>query len=298
MKKSRSMCRISFFSLFFIIIFVFFIGGDFFVLKDHKSLHNDIGENQEINKSSVISYIINLEKSKDRLDYIRPSVIPLGYGHERIDAVYGKNIPEDERQKLVEYSKYRKLMKYDVDPGTIGCFMSHVKTWETFLRSSYEYAIIFEDDVLFDPDELRKVVDSLIKYNETWDIVSFELLHSGSPMNIMKIDNTKYNLVKYRARVSHTGCYIINRNAARKLLEKAFPIVMPVDHYFIRSWEIGTKFRGVEPRIVHQKFGDSEIMNQMDIKDNKRPYRLIDKITGLIFEIKTGISIFINSYIE
>jgi hypothetical protein len=52
---------------------------------------------------------------------------------------------------------------------------------------------------------------------------------------------------------------MINRQAAHKLLKKFYPIKMPLDHYFTSAWEFGLKFAGVEPRMVFQKFGDSQI---------------------------------------
>ncbi len=65
---------------------------------------------------------------------------------------------------------------------------------------------------------------------------------------------------------------------------------MPVDHYFLRSWEFDVKFAGIEPRIVYQTFGDSEINN---VKDTKNIKEKKDKLQKFVFIIKTEIIRFI-----
>ncbi len=70
---------------------------------------------------------------------------------------------------------------------------------------------------------------------------------------------TQNELSVYLSRVFHSGAYLINRNAARRLVSKALPIKLPLDKYFTRSWEFDLKFTGVEPVIVHQTYGGSYI---------------------------------------
>ena len=127
-----------------------------------------------------------------------------------------------------------------------------------YFDTCIKFALIFEDDIAFDPKELKATIDDLLNNKELWDINLFEIHHSGMPLSIKKLSNYR-DLSIYLARVSHAGAYIINRKAAKNMLEKALPIIMPVDHYFTRNWELDLKFTGIEPRIVRQSFGDSDI---------------------------------------
>jgi hypothetical protein len=63
----------------------------------------------------------------------------------------------------------------------------------------------------------------------------------------------------YLTDVHDAGAYLIDRSTAVKLLEYSLPIKTSVDYFFTRAWELDIKFAGIEPRIVHQTFGDSEI---------------------------------------
>jgi len=182
----------------------------------------------------------------------------LGYPVERISGIDGKLLPAAELNRLVDFSSYKKFLGHTPQRGTIGCSLSHIKAWQTFLQSNYKYALIFEDDVSFDPPRLAAAVTDLQTVTTDWDLNNFETSHSGMPLTLHKFaDHTK--LVLYLTEISHAGAYIITRPAAQKLLAKALPIKMPIDHYFTRGWELDLKFTGIEPRLVTQQYGDSEI---------------------------------------
>lgn len=207
---------------------------------------------------SIGAYIINLDRSKERYQTMHEPVQALGYPLERISAVDGKSIPQDQLDAMVDFKHFQLMFKNPPKIGTIGCSLSHFKTWETFLKSPYEYALIFEDDVTFESSRLKTVIEDVIRY-KAWDICSLDIKHRGLPLSVANLP-MGHKLAVYLVEVTHTGCYIINRKAAQILLKKAFPIQLPIDHYFTRIWESGLTFVGVEnPRLVRQTFGDSEI---------------------------------------
>lgn len=208
--------------------------------------------------NSIGAYIINLDRSKERYATMYEPVKALGYPLERIAAVDGSTIPQDELASIVNFKHFQLMFKNPPKIGTIGCSLSHFKTWEAFLKSSHEYAIIFEDDVTFNSEHLKTVIDAVIRY-KSWDICSLDIHHRGLPLSVADLP-MGHKLAIYLIEVTHTGCYIINRKGAEALLKNAFPIRLPIDHYFTRIWESGLTVVGVEnPRLVHQTFGDSEI---------------------------------------
>ena len=282
------MCLLILLTIAFIVVFYIFVTTtSFFVLEKDQSF-NPKSYSLESDGSLQV-YFINLDKSKKRLEYITPQLQALGYNFERIPGIYGADIPEDELERITAYERLNREFK---DSGTVGCYLSHMKAWRSFLESSHKYALICEDDIEFDPEELRQIIDGILQAKSKWDIVNLEIGHRGHPSLVESLPGTKCGLYKYRTRVSHMGCYLINRNAAIKLLSKALPALMDVDQYFSRSWELGTIFRGVEPRIVHQKFGDSEIANQ---KSAPKERSLRIKINGWVFSLKTDAAFFVHS---
>lgn len=210
----------------------------------------------ENDSEQVTAYIINMDSAKERLKYVQDQVKKLKIPHKRIAAVDGNKIKNME--EIVDIESYKAFFKMLPEPGTIGCFLSHEKAWRSFLESGDEFALVFEDDVSFNPEELQEMIGRLIKHKHLWDIVGLELLHDGNPLKLITL-SIRSSLCIYLTQVTHAGAYLINRKAALALLEKMYPIKMPVDHYITLSWEFGTKFCGIEPRFVHQKFGDSQI---------------------------------------
>lgn len=238
----------------------------YFVLKENQSWNVNLSAHKSDDFEGVGVYLINLDRSKERYQYVRKFIDGLGMEVNRISAVDGKTLKNEYIKQVLDVNKYEQYLGSAPKLGTIGCSLSHIKTWETFLNSNFEFALIFEDDIAFDPKELKATIDDLLNNKELWDINLFEIHHSGMPLSIKKLSNDR-DLSIYLVKISHSGAYIINRKAAKNLLKNAIPIVMPVDHYFTRNWELDLKFTGIEPRIVHQSFGDSDISKTDKIEE-------------------------------
>src|SRR5690606_11915877 len=86
------------------------------------------------------TYLINLDRSTERLERMVKVFEESGIdNYERVSAVDARNLKEGD---------YILKNRYDRDlvPGEIGCFMSHIKVMQEFLKSNYEFALIIEDD--------------------------------------------------------------------------------------------------------------------------------------------------------
>ncbi|MDR2666517.1 MAG: glycosyltransferase family 25 protein [Holosporales bacterium] len=242
---------------------------------------------------SLHVYFINLDKSIDRLKHVVPQLDNLGYEFTRISAVYGKKMPFIQKEKFVDRAKYRFLMRSEIGDGTIGCYLSHIKTWQTFLKSTHSYALVFEDDVVFNPVKLKLLIENLKACNTDWDLVNIDVNRPGNPRIDKKLGSSEFLLVKFRTRVGNTSCYLISRETAIKLLKKALPIVMPIDHYLARFWETGIKLRGVIPKPVRQGFGDSEI----DMQGRRADVGFLYCLSSFFFQLSTHIITFIQAYL-
>jgi len=106
--------------------------------------------------------------------------------------VYGKNHKKEDKDLYID--EYYKSIGPN---GAIGCALSHIKTWNKFIYSDSdndndndEYAMILEDDILFEDnfnDKISKVLKDLKNIN------SFDILYLGyiggeyNESNIFKI---------------------------------------------------------------------------------------------------------------
>ncbi|MDR1334803.1 MAG: glycosyltransferase family 25 protein [Holosporaceae bacterium] len=284
-----------------------------------------LADDSKIIPGSISSYIINLARCPDRLNYVLPSVSQLvlvnsaassadvAIPYQIVSAVDGRELSREQINYVVDEKAYRMRFKTSPEIGTIGCSLSHARCLEFFLKSNDEFALIFEDDVQFNHDELSDVLASLMKHKNLWDIVSFELNHHGLHLKIAALDginrdsgmenyrkystciNGSHWLVIYLTNVKHAGAYLINRIAAQQLLADFFPIKMPFDHYFTQQklfrkpW---LKFTGVEPRLVYQKFGTSEIKTQNLVKS---PAAIAHIVSGAILYAYSALVQFIHT---
>lgn len=210
------------------------------------------------NTGRIETYLINLDRATKRLQNVMPKLQELDFPVSRVIAVDGNDMSDDYISSVADELAYLKFFRMLPENGTIGCSLSHLKAWKEFLRSDNEFALICEDDITFDPIELKKTIKLLLREKNLWDIIMFEVLHGGTPKEIMKLGNDK-SLVVYLTNVTHAGCYLISRSTAYKLIEKFYPIKVPVDHYFTASWEFGITILGIEPRIVTQTGDISQI---------------------------------------
>lgn len=264
-----------------IIIILFVYPRGYFVLNNKQTLPET-----SLRKTyrGVATYLINLDRSKERLKYVLPKVEKLPFPFQRVAAIDGQTLSDQEVREKVDFPTYLNLLGHLPKRGTIGCYLSHIKAWQTFINSNSEFALILEDDIDFDPDSLSHAVNQLILNKEYWDINNFETRHRGTPLVIKKIGNS--DLVLYLTEVTHAGAYLISRKAAYKLLEKSLPIKTALDCYYIRAWEFDLKFTGIEPRLVFQKFGSSEInsTSQTEVTTS-----FIYKLTKPIYEFQSAL---------
>ncbi len=275
--------------IFRVLIACFVVGCCFYIklLSDNES----VSDYEEKGDGSLQVYFINLDKATDKLAHIQPQLEALGYPFTRIAGVYGKDLKDDYKKSITNPGKYKRLMHSEIGVGTIGCYLSHVNVWREFLASNHSYALVFEDDVEFEPNKLKTLVGLLLGNSQEWDFVDIDVNRHGFARTDMKLSHT-FKLVTFRARVANASCYLINRKAAIEFVKKAFPIFLPVDHYMMRPWEFGIKTRGVTPQIVHQTFGESDIAKQ----ESKSNVNLFYKVTSLFYQITADIMTCISAY--
>lgn len=165
----------------------------------------------------IKAYLINLDRSPQRLEFMRAQYEPLGLTVERIAAVDGARL---------DLSPYKGS---GLTPGEIGCFLSHRAAWERVAASAESQALVLEDDV-----RLSAAVPKLLGHGN-W-------MPAGA--GLIKLDTSGRRIGVTRSasrapsggtlnglRSPHTGsaAYIVSRAAAARLLEGSAELRAPVD---------------------------------------------------------------------
>ncbi|PUE55509.1 glycosyltransferase family 25 protein [Limnohabitans parvus] len=201
--------------------------------------------------SELQTYVINLDRSKDRLDAITHQLDGLGLPFMRIPAVDGKQASPEQKACIDEHTYQRKHGKPSL-PGELGCYLSHVKAIQTFLYSDAPFALILEDDAIFG-EGFVDAVHELMRHPQKWDMVKLSGVHSGTPVSVFNL-NAKYGLAVMFSKCTCSSAYLINRTAALAYSEKLLPMTLPYDHEFDLGWKYQIKVMAVSPfPVIHNE---------------------------------------------
>lgn len=184
--------------------------------------------------------LANMEKQQKKMHNNKPFT--------RISAISGSDISP---KKLAKYTtKWYNLFG---NKNTVGCFLSHRKTWKTMIKNGDTHALIMEDDCVL-VDSFQQIInDTITELNNVepdWDFLyggyfgaakntkDYTLLQSMIKLVVPKIQkriSTEYTIHSFVPE-SPIGlhCYIISNSCARRLLQYMTKIDTHVDVMFLK----------------------------------------------------------------
>ena len=179
-----------------------------------------------------VSFCINLKQHPEKWNRIQNNLLYYNFKNiERVEAVDGKLLSQDELKQVSMFSKYvinnelRCLHEQLSSLGSIGCYLSHIKCWKEMIKRNIPNAFIFEDDALFIEDKFINFNNCIINLSNTIDIFLFGYSNNRDSLVWNNGLYAKYNLF------FGTQGYYITNIGAQKLLKHAFPIEIQVDSY-------------------------------------------------------------------
>ena len=171
------------------------------------------------------AYLINLDRSPERLALFTEQARNSGVAFTRLPAVDGRNL--DAAKLAAAVSPTYEF--HPLNAAEAGLFMSHRMVWSSFLESSEAFAAVFEDDVVL-ATETGNVLDAIEATASNADIVKLE---TTLRMVVLRSEGTSlgmgFNLQSLLSWHGGTAGYAISRNCARKLLAMTSPLRDPVD---------------------------------------------------------------------
>lgn len=186
----------------------------------------------------VAVFYINLDRDRARRVSIEGSLKRAGIHAERIAAIDGRSLPE----WAAPYFPPSKLR-----PGEIGCYASHLLTMQTVLERGLPYALVLEDDAVFDTDAFA-TVDRLVKVlPDGWDYVHMVDNPRGHPFAFRRLQELTpgRSLVRYSRLPTSTAAYLVSAGGARKFLVERSRTI-PIDHDTRAPWRWDLDAYGVE----------------------------------------------------
>ena len=173
-------------------------------------------------------YIINLDRSAGRMDFMREQCEALSLDFERVPAVDGKAIDPD------------TLKRHGLMPGATACFMSHRLAWQRLISSPHQRALILEDDAELLPS-LAELIHEDGWFPQQADVVRVEATGQKQLLSVDAIALSGDRVLR-RLHSDSWGCagYIITRSTAERLLDITEDFTEAVDlvvfgHDFVRD---------------------------------------------------------------
>jgi glycosyl transferase, family 25 len=169
--------------------------------------------------NDVKIYLINLDRNKERLyhfdqQYARSDLSKNPY--ERIQAVDGNTL---DISKLVSHKAHMEILQaeksgfrtkhYQLTRGAVGCYLSHLNVYRKLIADDAKMALIFEDDVVFQPTILLKMQKHVESIPKDWDLILL-----GCHCIVCK-KNRKFSKLE---RFFFMHAYLITQTAAKKIL--------------------------------------------------------------------------------
>ena len=206
-------------------------------------------------------FVINLDDSPHRLLEITRVFNNLDIELNRISAVDGSKI------SLSDFSddlSCRREMGRSLQPGEVGCFLSHIRALEAFLVSDADFAIILEDDAT-PLHHFKEAVHSLCHFISSCSYPDIAAINLGPSdykytSRLAKLDNIEI-LYAHRFAMLATGV-LWTRDGASVFLSNFDKIFMPYDNYLRHVFANTHSGFSVYPMIVKSADFSSDIQSR------------------------------------
>ncbi len=219
----------------------------------------------------VLTYLINLDGSDDRLKSAKHQLDEINWQFEKFPAFdgRGKNLSSFENYND---QKAKSILGRSLLNSEIGCYLSHYHCVSTFLESDADYLIVLEDDMQLS-DDFKAVTTQLLDFLYTnkdleWYLINIAANKKKIARDITQINNhTLWHA--YYFPILGLGL-IWSRKGAEEFIEKGKIVIMPVDVFF-QSWlSQNGKGLGIWPALVHPTDVDSDIWSEAKAQNIER----------------------------
>lgn len=201
----------------------------------------------------LLAYLINLDRDGDRHVHMAQEFSRIGVLYHRVDAVLGLAMPD----WVKPYFLFNSAVASNLKTGEVGCYASHLVVAKTLLDSDLPYALICEDDLVL-PDDLSALLAAALEsLPADWDILRLSN-PAKAPYRVLDFLPEGRALVLYARVPNNTGCHLLSRAGAQKLLVPGLRRLQ-IDEHLRRPWQLGMANFGIEPAPVLSNIFDSTI---------------------------------------
>jgi GR25 family glycosyltransferase involved in LPS biosynthesis len=234
------------------------------MISDTKIINSNLYKNDYVNYVISLNYPDKLLKQLSEKHRLNPILF---------NGIDGKKCSDD----IIKHN-FTTFYRYFGPKGSIGCALSHINVWKTFLKTNKKYAVVFEDDIILNDSD--RMLSELIPFYIQQTPKDFDILYLGSlgsdntpnfftiSMNLLNM-SAKFkdinNYIKCPEVALATHAYVISRGGAQKLLENLHGKVHNHIDYCIQNlYSKGILNNYItKPRLLYQSSTDSSISSNV-----------------------------------
>lgn len=204
-------------------------------------------------------YLITLKRSKERHIYTKKTLKGLDY--EIFWGVDGSELDLNNIQQEGLYDPEQAKKKIpigsELKSGEIGCALSHNNIYQDIIEKGYDCALILEDDVIVDAENVHFLYESLNELPSDWDLLYLGYLYNNDRITLpiqlwihiaypilTMLGYKKYNTKRIRCKYPRpysehlelsgyhygTHAYAVSQSGAKKILLAQTPVTMAPDN--------------------------------------------------------------------
>ncbi|QBF83154.1 glycosyltransferase family 25 protein [Shewanella maritima] len=224
-------------------------------------------------------FVINLASSAERLKHITEQLGKFQVPFERIDAVDGRKLSDEEIEKYSPQSLVQQHYFRPLNKGEVGCSLSHQKAWQKILDDDLDFAIILEDDIYL-KDNFKSIVELMAELpTMDWDYIKLFPFKKGGESNVRdSIEYKGHRFVSYHKYPISAVGQIISRRGAQALIKNMPYVVQPVDGHIKSWWELDITPFGLSPYCIGIDVDGQSDINPGQQELNKLKQRKVHKI--------------------
>lgn len=197
-------------------------------------------------------YVINLDRSVDRLARISADFHAAGWAFERVPAIDVSEVDSANAEGVYDEQANRRNYLAPLSPQEVACFLSHRRAWQTFLDTTdAPFGIFLEDDAAPIPGGPNlPLLEQTFAESDRAQII--KLYH---PPSARISTRRRFPLVPPLGAVAQA----MNRAAAQAVLEFTTRFHEPVDVALQRCWDHGARIAVARPLWFGEAGGSSTI---------------------------------------
>ena len=181
-----------------------------------------------VEMQAIPIFVISLARALDRRARMTRHLSDLGLSYRLIDAVDGREMPENEREKLLAPGQ-----RYHA--GVVGCYLSHLMAYQAVVDEGLPVALVLEDDARLSRRAASLLKSGCRELDFDYCFLDSDDHNDRGPVFFDRDSASELQTGIQAYRLSEgpqtLHAYLITTEGARKRLDVAFPIVKPIDLY-------------------------------------------------------------------